>query len=104
VARRPQPEAGKADGDGRQRLDKWLVYARFAKTRSAASDLIEGGRVRVNGTRVTRPDRQLGIGDVLTLALPHATKVVRVLSVAERRGSFPEAQALYEDVAPGSPA
>lgn len=82
----------------RQRLDKWLVYARFARTRSLANELIEAGRVRLNGQRQTNPARPIGPGDVLTLALPHATRVVRVLSAAERRGPFPEAQGLYEDV------
>ena len=101
MARGPHRDDDAAGGAERQRLDKWLVYARFARTRSVASELIEAGRIRVNGTRVTRPDRALCAGDVLTMALPHATKVVRVLSVAERRGSFPEAQTLYEDLASG---
>jgi ribosome-associated heat shock protein Hsp15 len=102
VARsRPGPQEPPRDEDGtaeRQRLDKWLVYARFARTRSAASALIEDGRVRVNGSRVTNPTRAVGGGDVLTLALPHGTKVVRVLGAAERRGSFTVAQTLYEDL------
>ena len=41
----------------RQSLDKWLVYARFAKTRSVASELIENGRIRLNGDRITNPTR-----------------------------------------------
>ncbi|WP_460451974.1 RNA-binding S4 domain-containing protein [Alsobacter sp. SYSU BS001988] len=93
-------DRGPDNAADRQRLDKWLVYARFAKTRTVASDLIESGRIRLNGGRITNPARGLAIGDVLTMALPHATRVVRVLAVAERRGSFPDAQALYEDVAP----
>ena len=64
----------------RQRLDKWLVYARFAKTRSVALELVENGRVRLNGDRTTNPTRLVGPGDVLTLALPHATKLVRIVS------------------------
>lgn len=79
----------------RQRLDKWLVYARFVKTRSVALELVSAGRVRINGERAARPDRQIAFGDVLTLALPHATTVVRVAGFAERRGSAPEAQKLY---------
>lgn len=89
------------DAGARQRLDKWLVYARFAKTRSVASELVENGRVRVNGTRVTNPARPVVAGDVLTLALPRDTRVVRVLGAADRRGSFSVAQGLYEDVLPG---
>jgi ribosome-associated heat shock protein Hsp15 len=97
VARSARDETDSDAGD-RQRLDKWLVYARFARTRSAASDLVENGRVRVNGARMTNPARAVAAGDVLTLALPHATRVVRILGVAERRGCFSVASALYEDV------
>jgi ribosome-associated heat shock protein Hsp15 len=93
-----EPDAAIPVSEERQRLDKWLVYARFAKTRSVATSLIEDGRVRLNGARITQPTRQVGGGDVLTLALPHATKVVRVLGAAERRGSFATAQMLYEDL------
>ena len=84
----------------RQRLDKWLVYARFVKTRSVALELVEKGRVRINGERVKRPDRQIARGDVLTMALSHATLVVRVDDFAERRGSASDAQALYVIVQP----
>lgn len=92
-----EPEA-EGEAEERQRLDKWIVYARFAKTRSVATELIEEGRVRVNGARVTNPTRQVGGGDVLTLSLPHGTRVVRILGAAERRGSFSVAQMLYEDL------
>lgn len=102
MARHREPRADDAqDGGERQRLDKWLVYARFARTRALASELVEGGRIRVNGQRVTNTTRQVGPGDVLTMALPHATRVVRILGAAERRGSFPDAQQLYEDVGSG---
>ena len=80
----------------RQRLDKFLVYARFAKTRAVASELIRRGRVRLNGQRISKPDRQIGAGDVLTLALPHGTEVVRLLDLPDKRGSAKVAGALYE--------
>ncbi len=98
MARPREPREDDAPEEARQRLDKWLVYARFARTRSMASELIEAGRVRVNGTRVTNPARPVSPGDVLTLALAHATRVVRVLGAAERRGSYSVAQGLYEDL------
>ena len=82
----------------RQRLDKWLVYARFVKTREIAQRLVERGHVRINSERSKKPDRAVAIDDVLTLALPHGTFVVRVKSVAERRGSARDAQMLYEFV------
>jgi ribosome-associated heat shock protein Hsp15 len=80
----------------RQRLDKWLWFARFAKTRPAAVRLVEDGHVRVAGRRVDNPAQALKLGDVLTLALPHATVLVRLLSLGERRGPYEEARLLYE--------
>jgi ribosome-associated heat shock protein Hsp15 len=87
--------------DVTQRLDKWLVVARFARTRSLAQALIEQGHVRLEGKRVTDGARKLRPGDVLTLALPHATKVVRIKAAAERRGSFAVARLLYEEIGGG---
>lgn len=83
---------------GRQRLDKWLWFARFAKTRTLAAKLVTGGFVRVNGVRVDTAAREVGPGDVLTIAAPHATAVVRVTAPGERRGPAPEAQLLYEEI------
>ncbi|MDP3256438.1 RNA-binding S4 domain-containing protein [Bosea sp. (in: a-proteobacteria)] len=82
--------------DDRQRLDKWLWFARFAKTRPAAVRLIEDGHVRLDGRRVLNPAQGMKLGDVLTLALPHATVVVRLLGLGERRGAFEQARLLYE--------
>jgi ribosome-associated heat shock protein Hsp15 len=81
-----------------QRLDKWLVVARFARTRSLAQALVDDGHVRIDGKRCTDGARKLKTGDVLTLALPHATKVVRVKACAEKRGSFEVARELYEEI------
>ncbi|KST60838.1 RNA-binding protein [Methylobacterium sp. GXS13] len=85
--------------EGRQRLDKWLWFARFARTRSLAARLSEDGFVRVNGTRAENPAKGIVIGDVVTVAAPHTTLAVRVLSLGERRGPAPEARLLYEDLA-----
>ena len=87
-------------GLGSQRLDKWLVVARFARTRSLAQTLVQQGHVRLDGKRVTDGARKLRAGDVLTLALPHATTVVRVRAGAEKRGSFAVARELYEVLVP----
>jgi ribosome-associated heat shock protein Hsp15 len=86
------------------RLDKWLWQARFVKSRSLAAALIEGGAVRVNGTRVTRPGRDVVAGDVLTLPLGDRIRVVRILALGQRRGPAPEAQLLYADLDSGDAA
>jgi len=80
----------------RQRIDKWLWFARIVKTRPIASGLVETGQVRVNRHKVTRPGHPVGPGDVLTIALHGRVRVIKVLACAERRGPAPAAQALYE--------
>jgi ribosome-associated heat shock protein Hsp15 len=58
------------------RVDKWLLAARFFKTRSAAAEAALGGRVHVNGARV-KPSKELRIGDtveVTTRALKRTWK------------------------------
>lgn len=82
--------------EDRQRLDKWLWFARFAKTRSVAVRLVDDGHVRVNGRRAANAALGLKLGDVLTLALAHETVVVRLIALGSWRGPFEEAQLLYE--------
>jgi ribosome-associated heat shock protein Hsp15 len=79
-----------------QRLDKWLVYARFCKHRTIAQDLIEKGHVRLNRARVTKVSHVVKPADVLTIAVGGDVKVVKVLGETERRGSAPVASQLYE--------
>ena len=81
--------------EDRQRLDKWLWFARFAKTRTLAAKLVTSGFVRVNGQRTDNAAKALAIGDVITLALSRTTMVVRVEALGERRGPAPEARQLY---------
>jgi ribosome-associated heat shock protein Hsp15 len=81
-------------------LDKWLWQARFFKSRSLAAEVIEAGSVRVNGTRISRPGRDVSAGDVLTFAQGARIRVVRILALGERRGPAAEAQAMYLDLDP----
>jgi ribosome-associated heat shock protein Hsp15 len=83
-----------------QRLDKWLVYARFAKHRSAAVQLIEEGLVRVNRERISKVSYAVKPDDVLTLVLGGRARVVKVLGEAERRGSASLAGQLYQEITP----
>jgi ribosome-associated heat shock protein Hsp15 len=87
-----------------QRLDKWLVYARFAKHRSKACELIEGGLVRVNREKVAKVSYSVKPDDVLTLIVGERARVVRVLGEAERRGSASVAGQLYEEITPAEKA
>lgn len=80
------------------RLDKFLVFARFCKTRSVAEALVEKGAVRINRQPTDKPHAKLRPGDVLTLALPQGVKVVEILLLPERRGSATVAQELYREI------
>jgi ribosome-associated heat shock protein Hsp15 len=84
--------------EDRQRLDKWLWFARFAKTRTLAAKLVTSGFVRVNGQKTDSPAKALAVGDVVTLALARSTIVVRVEALGSRRGPAPEARGLYGEV------
>lgn len=85
------------------RLDKWLWYARFFKTRGLATKLVAAGHVRVNSVKVSKPATAIGAGDVLTFPQANRIRVVRLVDCGTRRGPAPEAQALYEDLTPPSP-
>ncbi len=84
----------------RQRLDKWLWYARVAKTRSRAQKLIAEGRVRLNREKTTTVSRPVRIGDVLTIGLGRRVLVLRIEDLGKRRGPAAEAQGLYTDLSP----
>lgn len=83
----------------RQRLDRWLFFARATKSRTLAQKLIETGAVRVNSERTLRTDHQVGPGDVLTMSIHSRILVWRIVDAGTRRGPPAEAQALYEVLA-----
>lgn len=81
-----------------QRLDKWLWAARFYKTRSLASDAIDGGKVRVNGARV-KASRNIKPGDCITVTRDQLIMDVVVCALNMQRRPATEAQLLYEEKA-----
>ena len=85
-----------------QRLDKWLWYARFFKSRSLATKFCASGRLRVNEQGVRKAHHGLHVGDVLTFPKARHIRVVRVVDLGTRRGPAAEAQALYDDLEPPS--
>ena len=87
----------------RQRIDKWLWHARVVRTRQAAAELAASGHVRVNAQRIDAASRPVKPGDVVTVALDRAVRVLKVVGFAERRGSADDARALCEDILPVSP-
>lgn len=85
------------------RLDKWLWFARFLKSRTMAADLCADGRVRVSGRVVGKPSQTIKVGDVLTFPLGPHIRVIEVKALGARRGPATEAQTLYADLSPPQP-
>ena len=80
------------------RLDKWLWCARFFKSRSLATQAVNGGKVHLNGERV-KPAHLVRIGDRLRLTLQGAPAEFEVTSMPLRRGPASEAQSHYREAA-----
>ena len=87
-------------GGDKQRIDKWLFFARAVKSRALAGKLAGGGHVKINERTSDGADNPVRIGDVLTIRLERHALVWKVLGLGERRGPAPEAQMLYEDLTP----
>ena len=72
-----------------QRVDRWLWFARMIKSRTQAATLVSAGKVRLNGTRIDKPSRNVKPGDVLTFPLGTQVRVLKVLDAGTRRGPAP---------------
>ena len=88
------------DGASRQRIDKWLFFARVVKSRSLAAKLAVAGRVRINRDKASQASDLVKPGDVLTITLDRRILVYKVLDAGKRRGPADEARMLYEDLSP----
>lgn len=91
----PDPQPGNSPG---LRIDRLLVYLRFARTRSAARAMIEGQSLRRNRKHVLRVSETVGIGDVITVMIGNEIRVIEVVSLPDRRLSPALAQAHYRDL------
>ena len=77
------------------RLDTWLWYARFYKSRSLSSKAISSGKIRINSNKITKPAAKVKTHDVLTLNYVNEIRLIQVQSLGSRRGPASEAQSLY---------
>ena len=87
-----------------QRLDKWLWFSRFFKSRTSASKACNSSKIRINGEIATKASATVKVDDVLTFPRGHHIRVVRILDLGRRRGPAVEAVILYDDLAPPPPS
>ena|SRR5690554_1058494 len=80
------------------RLDKWLWAARFYKTRSLARQVVQSGKVSVDGQKC-KPSKTITPGQIVKAPRGHDIYEVEVLALSENRLSAPQAQALYAETA-----
>jgi len=78
------------------RLDKWLWAARFFKTRTLATDAINGGKVQVNGARI-KAARELKVDERLDISNGEVRWEITVKALSDKRGPASEARLLYEE-------
>jgi ribosome-associated heat shock protein Hsp15 len=88
---------------GRQRIDKWLWFARLAKTRTLAQKLALSGRVRINREKCDSASRLVKVDDVLTIVFDSGVKILKIVRPGTRRGPPADARLLYEDLSPPAP-
>jgi ribosome-associated heat shock protein Hsp15 len=81
------------------RLDQWLWFARFAKSRSLAARLCAAGAIAVNGSPVKKANHLIRVGDIVLVPQGGWQHTVRVASLGMRRGPAIEARLLYEEAA-----
>lgn len=78
------------------RLDKWLWAARFFKTRSLARQMVQSGKVQVDGQRA-KPAKTITVGQLVKLPRGYDVMEVKVCELSDQRRGAPEAQKLYAE-------
>jgi ribosome-associated heat shock protein Hsp15 len=87
-------ESEQSERPGSLRIDKWLWFARFFKSRSQATAAVAGGLVHVNDERV-KPSRFVHIDDRLTITRDENRFEIIVTGLPVRRGPASEARDHY---------
>ena len=79
-------------------IDRYLHCIRLVKSRTLAQALIATGHVRIDGKRVEKPSEEVRVGSVVAFPLRDRVRILKVLSLPQRRGPAPEARACYEEL------
>jgi ribosome-associated heat shock protein Hsp15 len=77
------------------RIDKWLWYARLARSRGEAQAICESRRLRLDGRVIDRSCALVRPGSVLAFPKGDRVVAVRVEAITDHRGPYEEARHLY---------
>src|SRR2546423_15448933 len=81
------------------RIDRWLCAVRLVKTRPIATQLCDGGHVRVNGNPA-KPSTKIRAGDVAHALIAERERIVEGVQPIETRVRAPVAATRYIDNTP----
>ena len=78
------------------RIDKWLVFARFFKTRTRVTKAIEKKMIFLNGSVLKKQSQLLKLED--DILIKNSNEIVRIIvkQFAEKRDAYSKAKFLYE--------
>ncbi|HTT06641.1 MAG TPA: RNA-binding S4 domain-containing protein [Steroidobacteraceae bacterium] len=82
---------------GSARIDRWLFAVRLFKSRSAAGEAVNGGRVHLNGARI-KPSRAVKPGDTVSFTRGAVLFECTVAAVPPRRGPASDAVGCYDEL------
>ncbi|WP_308515281.1 RNA-binding S4 domain-containing protein [Sphingomonas flavescens] len=85
------------------RIDRFLHCIRLLKSRTLAQSLVEEGHVRIDGKRITKTAEEVRVGSVIAFPLHDRIRILRVLSLPDRRGPATEARTHYEELGVDEP-
>ena len=86
----------------RTRVDRWLWSVRLYPTRSAATDAVRGGHVRINDSPA-KPASQVKVGDRVSARAHGRDRVLEVVRVIDKRVGAPVAAECVIDHSPPPP-
>ncbi len=78
------------------RIDKWLWFTRFYKTRALAGKAVSGGHVKLNGARA-KPSSNVAPGDSIDLIRDQLPFRLIAGNLPVRRGPAAEARCSYTE-------
>ena len=90
---------GRAVELGETRIDRWLCAVRLVKTRPMATQLCEGGHVRINGN-AAKASAKVRAGDTVEALIAERERILEVVRPIETRVGAPVAVTCYIDRSP----
>ena len=66
------------------RIDKYVWCVRLSKTRSLATKLVVGNKVKLNGLEM-KPAKEVAVGDIISIQKNNATFSFRIKALTEKR-------------------